>query len=329
MNLSKTITKILTISLITAAGLPLLAKPAFAQSLGLSLSPPLLEIVIKPGKTASQIFSLKNLSENSKTVVARVIPFVPQGNLGLPLLKPNLHPDWLDYLSLNVNNHSQGEVIVLAPGEIVPVILKLAVPANAPQTDHYATLLITTNPQTQNSKIQIPSPSINTSLGANILISISDNNAPSTIVKIDNFVPLEKDYLFRYGDIFVADNFQPIHFTATAVNIGKYKTRTSGLIQVIKNKNVVSLQSLLPLNLLASSERQLQGSPSGEIVFQPTLTDIGSHQVLLDIRSENSSSHSELTVVLVPIRALTGLVLGLTLTAITLKMAAREKKTKT
>ncbi|MBI2310785.1 hypothetical protein HYU90_03145, partial [Candidatus Collierbacteria bacterium] len=70
------------------------------QSIGFSIYPPVLETVIKPGKTITQVFTIQNLSESDKIVIARVIPFVPEDEHGSPLLKPNFQPSWLSYFSL-------------------------------------------------------------------------------------------------------------------------------------------------------------------------------------------------------------------------------------
>lgn len=286
---------------------------SYAQSVGLSIDPPVFEAVIKPGKTITQIFTIQNLSEVQRTLVARIVPFIPDADSGLPLLKPNLQPDWLNYFSLANSFIKLNVPFEIAAGQSQQLILTIAIPDSAPLTDHYGTLIISTNVDTNSSQKDHPSSLIYTTIGANLLLTTSNTVNPPTLVRIKDFVPDEKDILFRYGDYYIADNLNPIHFTASAENLGKFLTKTSGIVRVSRGDTPISLQSLIPLNLLSNSTRPLQGSPSGEIVFQTQFTDLGSHKVEIDLRSENSTSHAEITLILIPFKILLGLCLGLLL----------------
>lgn len=294
---------------------------ALAQSIGFSIYPPILETVIKPGKTITQVFTIQNLSDSDKVVVARVVPFVPEDETGYPLLRPNLRPSWLAYFSLANSIIQLGQPFNLAANKTEQLVLNVTIPGNAKETDYYATLILSTNlDQTAN----IPgSSTINTTIGANLLLTVNTRANPPTIVRIRDFFPLARDILFRYNEVSFADNLSPIRFRAIAENTGRYLTKTGGLFRVSKNDQAVSLQSLVPLNLLANSTREVQASPSGEIIFRPHLTDFGPHKVELDLRSENSSSHSELTLVLLPLKAGFGLLLGLILLTTILKITRK------
>ncbi len=63
----------------------LLAIPSFAQSLSLSISPPLLEVVIKPGKSILVAYNIQN-SGDPVVLTPKVVSFEPadeRGNIRL------------------------------------------------------------------------------------------------------------------------------------------------------------------------------------------------------------------------------------------------------
>jgi len=317
--------KFSTIGLIGLMGLTSLIKPipVSAQALGLSLTPSLVEAVIAPGKSISQVYQLTNLSAGPLTLVARVIPFSGSDASGQPILKPNQRPEWLKYFSLKNSQEQLNEPFALGANESRRLILSLDTPTQMAPTDLYAALLVSTSlPEEGNQKQN--NTAIGVAIGSNLLLTISPGSHPPTLVKIENFAPVPSDYFFRYGDYYFADNLLPIHFSAAAVNVGKYFSKTSGRLTVNRRGGPISVQNLLPLNLLASGRRGLEGSPSAGLVFKPRLTDLGSFQVSLDIKSENSNSRTEISLVLVPVRLLAGLIICLILLSTIFKISRRH-----
>ncbi len=316
--------KAITTLLLIPFYLFLSASSAHGQTpLGLSLTPSLFEAYIAPGKSVSQVYTLTNLGQGPVTLVARIIPFVPSDESGRPILKPNQRPEWLKYFSLKNSHEQLNEPFALGAGDHHQLILSLDIPYQTAPGDLYATLLITTSLPEDGSQTQ-NNTAIGTAIGSNLLITVSPSSHPPALVKIENFAPDSADYFFRYSDYYFVDNLFPIHFSATAVNVGKYFTKTSGRLTVSHQEKPVAIQNLIPLNLLAYSSRSLEGSPSAELVFKPRLTDIGSFRIGLDIRSENSTSRSEITLVLIPVRLLTGLIICLILFSVVIKISHKN-----
>ena len=317
--------KFSTTGLIGLMGLISLIKPipVSAQALGLSLTPSLVEAVIAPGKSVSLVYQLTNLSAGPLTLVARVIPFSGSDASGQPILKPNQRPEWLKYFSLKNSQEQLNEPFALGANESRRLILSLDTPTQMAPTDLYAALLVSTSlPEEGNQKQN--NTAIGVAIGSNLLLTISPGSHPPTLVKIENFAPVPSDYFFRYGDYYFADNLLPIHFSAAAVNVGKYFSKTSGRLTVNRRGGPISVQNLLPLNLLASGRRSLEGSPSAELVFKPRLTDLGSFQVSLDIKSDNSNSQTEISLVLIPVKLLAGLLICLILLSTIFKISRRH-----
>ncbi len=298
-------------------------SPVRAQSIGFSIYPPVLETVIKPGKTITQVFTIQNLSESDKIVTARVIPFIPEDEHGSPLLKPNFQPSWLSYFSLANSIISLGQPFNFSAGKTDQLVLSISIPATAKEADYYATLILSTNTEPAESVSGVTNSVVNTTIGANLLLTVNTKANPPTLVRIKDFTVFPGDILYRYGEVYFADNLSPIRFRAVAENAGRFLTKIGGLVRISKNNQAVSLQSLVPANLLAGSAREIEASPSGTITFTPHLTNFGSHKVELDTRADNSSSHSELTLVLLPLKASLGLLLGLILLITIIKITKR------
>jgi len=273
-------------------------RAAEAGVLGLSLSPSIFEANIKPGKTITQVFTLKNNSAAEQTFVARVIPFTPGDALGNPSLRPNLLPEWLKYFSLSNSDIKLNEPFVLAANQSTQLILTINVPGRTGSGDLYSTLLV--------SSVVKDTPNVSSTMGAaigsNLLLTISPLSHPPSLVRISDFAPTKTSFLFRYADVYLVDSLTPIYFSATAKNLGKYFVKSAGALKVEKNGANVSTQNLLANNILSNSERVLEGSPSGQLVYKPSLTSFGNYLVTLDLRNENSSSHAELTTLVLPIK---------------------------
>ena len=296
---------------------------ARGQALGLSLTPSLFEATIAPGKSVSQVYQLTNLGQSPLTLVARVIPFSGSDASGQPILKPNQRPEWLKYFSLKNSKEQLNEPFALGANESRQLILSLDIPYQTASTDLYATLLVSTSLPEEGKQKQ-NNTAIGAAIGSNLLITVSPSSHPPALVKIENFTPAPSDYFFRYSDYYFVDNLFPIHFSATARNVGKYFTKTSGRLTVNHQGEPVWLQNLLPLNLLAYGSRDLEGSPSGELVFKPRLTDFGSFPVSLDIKSDNSTSRSQISLVLVPVRLLAGLIICLILLSTIIRISRKN-----
>lgn len=297
------------------------AKIANAATLGISLTPSLYEANIKPGKTISSVFTFQNDSNQEQTFIARVIPFSPEDNRGNPSLKPNLRPEWLKYFSLSNADIELNEPFSLSANQTIQLILTISVPSKAASSDLYATLLVTSVVKDNREA----SSTLGAAIGSNLLITVSPMSHPPSLVRITDFSLTKESFLFRYADIYIADNLTPIRFTAVAKNVGKYMVKSAGTLKVEKNERASFTQSLLANNILANSERVLEGSPSGELLFKPALTSIGEYLAILDLRSENSSSHAELTILILPFKLGLAIIVAIIILVSVIKFTKKKK----
>ncbi|MBI1872041.1 hypothetical protein HYS10_01340 [Candidatus Collierbacteria bacterium] len=154
---------------------------------------------------------------------------------------------------------------------------------------------------------------------------MAQTSRPPAITKIEEFAPMEKDYIYRYGQYYIIDNLSPVRFTAMAKNTSKYSTKTSGLFKITSNDKSIHLQGLIANNLLANSSRLLTGSPSGELVFKPSITNIGKYQATIDIKSDNSSSQNSITLIILPIKVFFFFFAGLLLLIVISKLKLKHE----
>lgn len=318
------IKKLFLITIIIFSVFVLSPSISHAANYGLSIYPPLLRIHIKPGKAISQVIKIDNLSSSEKILVASIIPFTQADNNGNPVLDPKATAPWLDYFSLANSKIKLDEPFSIPAGSSEQLVLSLSIPENSPLRDLYATLTVSTYDNSLGQAFQ--GTSIRATIGSNMLITVSSQAFSDTILKIENFFPLEGTYL-KIGNLYFVDNITPLKFTATVINEGGFAAQTKGVFRVTTPKNKpVHLEGILPVNVIAKSTRRLVNIDGTDFELLPSLSNIGSHELTLEIKTDNSNTQSTINVFFFPLK----LCLGLFLTLFIVKSISKftEKATK-
>ena len=129
--------KLLKLSLITyCLLLNFLPTSVYAQSVSLSLSPPILEIVIKPGKTITSDFTLTN-SGDDMVINAQIVPF-DQNGLILDSLEKGV--SWLEIIEPKMP-------YVLKQGESAEFVLKINPDLGVKEQDYYQAIVFKNTPE--------------------------------------------------------------------------------------------------------------------------------------------------------------------------------------
>lgn len=240
--------KIMALLISLAAGYWLPATPAQAQSLSLSLWPPLLEVMIQPGKSITQVYKLTNNSDHDLEITPQVFPFEPKGELGQIEINfsppPSLAPaPFFSFASREKFN----QPFSLATGETKELVLKIAINQNNQEKDYYYTLLFSTAEEPLNPSTQEEGKSgAIVRVGSNILITTSQLGKPPLLGKITSFsLPL------------IIDSFSPLTPKVVLENWGKTLWKPFGQIEIwgpFQQKNEIKLKEQ---NVLANSSRQL------------------------------------------------------------------------
>lgn len=292
-----------------------IVSPASAADYGLSISPPLLRIHIKPGKSITQVFKIENLSKSEKTLITRVVPFTKADTNGNPVIDPRTTADWLGYFSLANSNIKFDQPFTVAAGSSEQLILSLTVPETAPLMDIYATLIVSTYQNNIDTNLQ--GTSVSATIGSNMLITISTTAFPDTVLKIADFTP-QKGALIKIGNLYFADSITPLTFTASVINEGKFLSETKGVFRVTTSQGTpVYLEGILPVNVIGKSQRQLLNTNGKSFSFTPSLGQIGPHQVTLEIKTDNSNTSNSINIFFFPFKISLGLIVAI-LTIITI-----------
>lgn len=294
---------------------------SYAASFNLSINPPLLRVNIKPGKSITQVYKIDNNSTESKTLIVRVVPFVSSDKFGNPKIDPTLKVAWLDYFSLANSKIQINEPFEIAAGTSEQLILSLSVPDTAPSKDIYASLLISTYNNSVNNEFQ--GSSVKASIASNLLITVSNQLSPATILKISDF-SMESGSFIRIGNFYIADSITPITFFAVAKNEGEFTSETKGVFRIQKGeKKPVQLQSILPQYIIAKSERKLTNSNDKDFNFTPTANMLGLYQAQIELHSDNANSLSQINIIFLPIKLILGFAVGLSLLLVITNISLR------
>jgi len=217
-----------------------------AQTLSLSLWPPLLEAQLQPNQTITQIYRLKNQGDDT-LITANLFPFESADNLGhVQLTLQGYQSAALSFFQLD--GQSLPLTFPLQAGEIKELTLTLTIPSTANLTDHYLTLLFQADTQ---SLISGSGSRTLGSIGSNILLTISSPtgklNQPSA--KIEDF------------------SFDSSNFNLLITNTSPNFLKAIGHINI---KNSFNQTTTLPLrsdNILARSSRRLIPEKSWNPLF--------------------------------------------------------------
>lgn len=224
----------------------ILHSSALAQTYSLAIWPPLLEVMIKPGKSITQPYKLTNNGDD-QTLIARVLPFEPsdsEGNINLLQLPSLLNP--LSF-SLEGTGTSLGKPFLIKSGETKDLYLKINVPPKAPEKDYFISLVFETTPE---GRIGVSETQAAAKIASNLLITTSLTG-----------VPLKKGRLAEFSCPKIVDSFDMVPFTLKIENLGQSFFKPFGKITIEGLFNQRGEVKILEKNVLPQFTRDLQVLP--------------------------------------------------------------------
>lgn len=311
----KLLTALCLLSLATA---PLI----HAAPVGFSIDPPLLRVQIKPGKSITKIFKIENKQDSDKSVVARLVPFNKSDSQGNPIVDVKNTANWLRFFSLSNSNIKLNEPFIIKGKSSEQLILSITIPETANLEDLYLTLLVSTYDNSLESDLK--GSLISATIGANMLISVTSDLNPATILKIEKIEPISGSFT-KFSRQYLADNLSPLTFTALVKNSGKFTTETKGIFKVAKNNLPVYLDGVLPQYIISGSERRLLNSDGKNFSFTPTISNIGQHKISIEIKSDNTNTENSIDIFFFPFKATGGLILLTIILRLVLKSTKSKK----
>lgn len=283
--------------------------PVLASSIGLAIDPPLLRVQIKPGKSITKSFFLQNTGTEDKTVIVRVVPFNKSDKEGNPEINLKNQATWQNYFNLSNTNIKLNEPFNLKANSKEQLILSISIPETANLEDLYANLLVSTYDNTLPSDQK--GTQVSATIGANLLVTVTSEIDPKTITKIEK-ISLTSGNFLKIGRRFFVDNLSPFTISAVATNNGTFLTEVKGTFKITKpNSEVLNVQGLQPVFLVAKSSRNLYNSDGKLFSYTPNLNQIGLYTAQINIKTENTNSSNSLEIILLPIKATLALIISL------------------
>lgn len=297
----------------------LLPSPVHAQSASLSVSPPVVEIMLAPNKQVSQTFTLKTSGEN--------LDVTPE----LHLAKPK---DSNGHMTIDLNPLNTSSIpltINIAGPNTSPTLTFSAANTDVPQ-DIYLALVFKTNIDPLRAGSSRPSTtSLSPAISALILVTINPSGVIPINLEINDFSPS----LFH-------DSWLPLTIKPAIENKSDTMIRPLGSYEIISPRGkTVFTTSLYPNLILGNSSRNImgfhsrsEGSPhSGSadvagdpipLTWSPKWSNIGPYRLHLTVTTQGGTKISEIEKVVwvIPLR----LTIILSLIVVIVVFALRRNK---
>jgi len=314
MNKSQNPIKTLFIAIFLTSLLLTIASvnKVYSQGFSLSISPPLLEAMIQPGKRITYAYQIKNNSSSPITLIPYISSFEPIGEQGQITVgtNPRVGPHWFSFLNADI---ALNQPFTLAPNQDLQLVLKISLPQNAPEGDYYQTLFleqVSPNINNQNNTTQTLG-----TIGSNILLTVSQTGRPKKKAEIIEF-SLKNALLGRFFD-----SFSNIQFNLRIKNSGTAFFKPIGEISIATDN-----LPLRPDNILADTIRQIQ-CENGSCQIKPA-NILGRYQAQLKFTLDENGPSYEKTVSfwVLPIKLTIGIIIVILFLYSILSLRKRRQK---
>lgn len=244
-----------------AAFLSLNLKKAMAQQVSLGISPPVVEIVIKPGKSVLIAYNLENFGDPA-IINTTVLPFSAKDEYGHTRLGKEFEGPIR--FSLANSEIKLGQPFFIKSQDRQQLLLQIRAPEGTPEGDYYYTLLCQT--QEPAAKEGTTTNRISASIGANILITVTDSGLTEIKGKINLFDVLARIRLKLFGrSINIFESGDKIPVVLVIKNEGKNLIKPQGEITLRGRFGEKADFTLNGDNVLAGAERLISASNSAEM----------------------------------------------------------------
>ena len=239
---------------------------SYAQQVSLSISPPLLELFIKPGKSIMVAYRLINHGDPT-FLRLKVLPFEAKDSLGNIRIKSEFEGPVR--FSLDNSDLKLDQPFFLKTNSSQQILLRIRIPENITDGDYYYSLLAETTPPTAGEGIG--SARAKATIGSNILVTIS--NSGNVDVKPEVVLFSTRGGLNFGQDIKIFDSTDKIPIVLVLGNKGKNMIKPEGSINLKGNFGETVKYEIIPKNILSQSERLVEATPSASIDCDDNRTD--------------------------------------------------------
>lgn len=295
--------------------------PTHAQSVGLSISPPVTEILLSPNKKVEQAFIIKNQGQDIY-ITPTLHTVVPNGLAGHVIVSPTpLIPSELPLIAtLSTAPNSQ---VLLRANSSMTINLTLEGASVDEPIDSYLALVITPSLPSNISGLTSTAPAIS----ALVLSTLTPSAIIPASLEVEDF---ELALLH--------DTYHPFAVSPVLVNSGNIMLRPEGSFKIISpSGKIVYENSLYPHLLLKDSKRIIKGrnyaTPPAALplAWSPAWHNLGPHKIILTITTIGGTKLTEIERVVwfMPIRAIISVLLLAIMVSILIISQRKTKVSKT
>lgn len=250
-----------------ANGLIFNLRSANAQSVDLGIWPPILQVMIKPGKSITQVYKVKNFAD-PVIVTSKISAFVPEEEATVNLIDCDkievIGCESLSWFSFENANLSLNDSFFLTTDRVQDLVLKISVPEYVSEGDYYNTLLFTTLAPPSGSENNVKSTA---AIASNILITVSKDGNPTRDIRITNFTAKNQITVFGLPiTLSLFDSFDQIPVSLKVQNTGTAYTAVKGKIKLSGFPGLQSYFTIPPQNILTNNTRLLIATPSANLI---------------------------------------------------------------
>lgn len=237
---------------------------ANAQNVTLSISPPVVELLVKPGKTLLIGYTIRNLDDPTPLQV-KIRTFTPQGDYGEMVIDPELISPIR--FSLDNSDIQFEQPFLMKQRDTVQALVRIRVPEGTPEGDYYFTVMAETEPAPQ---IGGASTSLaKATIGSNLLLTVTKSGRVEVKGRIALF-QITPDFTFRmFGREYqVVESGKKIPVDLVIQNTGRNLLKPQGDIVLRGPLGEKTNLPLLSQNVLADSSRLIKTSQDVNSPYQ-------------------------------------------------------------
>jgi len=239
----------------------MLPAQVHAQQFSFSVSPPLIEMIIKPGKSVLVAYTITNGGDPT-IVSANVLPFQPLGISGDVELGKKM--DGPIRFSLDNSTIQLGKPFIMQSRKGQQLLLNIRVPEGTPEGDYYYTFFA-------QNELGKPIEGVSAAqaqgrVGAHILVTVTQTGRVEARASIGSLSIKPHYSITLFGskfDIFESTDIIPVNLIVQ--NTGKNYIKPEGFLNLKGTLGENADFSVLPQNILSQSSRRISATPSAQI----------------------------------------------------------------
>lgn len=246
---------ILTVLFLTA-GILVYPAVSHAQQVTLTMSPPIVETLIKPGKSILIGYTFQNLGDPTAMTI-KMRTFSPRGDYGEMTIDEDLQSPVR--FSLDNADLQFDQPFFMKQRDVKQALVRIRIPDNTPEGDYYFVFLAETEavPSVGGSS----NPLAKASIGSTLLLTVTDTGITEVKSRIALF-DMVPDFTFKlFGKTYrVMESGSPIPVHLIIQNLGNNLIKPQGSVTIRGGFGEKTDYPLLPQNILSTSSRLIKSS---------------------------------------------------------------------